>query len=157
MSIDGDPFADINWDSNTTDEQLDLSRSVDYQIGDLVPCSNEQAELVLKIDAMSEGKCFYRREQAFRTYDGKGLDPTDQPGMSRETLVCAILVTGFASGSFQYVDLAAESVTVRINWKASRIDEEQKFTGEFTPVLDRSGTASAGNGNTFAWSLIRSR
>ena len=158
MPFDDDPFANIDWDSIPTDrlDPMDLFKTADYQIGDIVPCSDELAEFVLKINAMSGDKCFYRLEQAFCTYERASPDPSDQRGMSQENLVCAMLVNGFASGTFQFVDLAADSVTVRIDWKASQNDEEQEFTGEFTPGVDRSGTANAGKGNTFAWSLLRS-
>lgn len=114
-----------------------------------------KAVFVLAIEAVNGGTCFYRREQGFQRYGDGDRDPTTEPGMTKENPVCAILVNGLASGSFQYTDLGADFVTVQIKWTASRGDHEEEFAGEFTPRVNDSGTADAGNGNVFSWSFLQ--
>lgn len=149
------PFADVDWTGPTELDAIDFAKAIDYQLGDLVPCSDDKAEYILKINALNGGNCFYRREHGFQRYDERNVDPTSEPGMTQENLVCAMLVNGFASGTFQYTDLASDSVTVRIRWKASHGDHEEEFTGEFTPHVGKYGTADAGNGNVFSWSFTQ--
>ena len=149
------PFADVDWTATNEPDASHFAKAVDYQLDDLVPCSDDKAAFILEVKALTGGNCFYRREQGFQRYNDRRFDPTSEPGMTQENLVCAMLVNGFASGTFQYTDLSSESVTVRIRWKASQGDHEEEFAGEFTPRVGEFGTADAGNGNVFSWSFAR--
>lgn len=149
------PFVDADWDALNKPVSGELARPVAFEVGDLVPCSDDQSEFVLEINAMSGDDCFYRRQHGFRRYKDRSGDPSKEAGMTEETLVCATLVGGSASGTFQYADLGPESVTVRIHWNVSRGEREEEFVGEFTPGIDESGRADAGKGNVFNWSFRR--
>ena len=150
-----DPSTDNDWNLSGATGVIDSGKTVDFEIGDLVPCSDDRTEYVLEIRAMNGSNCFYRREQGFQRYNREGDDPENEPGMIQENVVCAMLVDGFASGTLRYTDLAPDAVTVEIEWQASQSDREEKFTGTFTPRIDESGIVDAGNGNVFSWSFPR--
>lgn len=151
---DDDPFGDTNWSSSSAEgEYFSLFETAEYKAGDLVPCSDDLAEFILEINAMSQGSSFYRRQQSFCRHRGDDTDPRGKPGFTPETLVCAMMSNGFASGTLHYTKFGSKTVSVKIKWSASQGENSQLFQGEFDVQLGQNGEANAGSGNTFAWAF----